>query len=294
MNRWILVILLFDFELVHVPGVKHKGPDGLSRRRQGEGEELEGEDEAENWVDEVLGCGIWVAGFGSNGSVVQVLTTGEVRRSDEDVTIEKKGGEEGYEGYLAIQNEETRQKDRELEVTRKFLETLDIPEGLTERIKKAFLKNVSKFFTRGGKLWKKEHKGRHQQVVTTSQEHYRLLIEAHDRLGHKGFYATYRTLADRFWWPLISLDIRWLIKTCHQCQIQSFENVVIPPTVQTPAPLFRKAYIDSMHMPISYGRKYIVQACCSLTGWPEWRALTRETGRTLGTFIFEEILCRWG
>jgi hypothetical protein len=49
-----------------------------------------------------------------------------------------------------------------------------------------------------------------------------------------------------------------------------------------------------MHMPPSHGFKYIVQARCSLTGWPEWRALTRETGRTLGSFIFEEILCRWG
>jgi hypothetical protein len=38
----------------------------------------------------------------------------------------------------------------------------------------------------------------------------------------------------------------------------------------------------------------IVQARCSLTAWPEWRALRMETGRTIGAFIFEEILCRWG
>ncbi|KAH7920041.1 hypothetical protein BV22DRAFT_987628, partial [Leucogyrophana mollusca] len=31
MNRWIIGILMFHFELVHVPGVNH-GPDGLSRR----------------------------------------------------------------------------------------------------------------------------------------------------------------------------------------------------------------------------------------------------------------------
>jgi hypothetical protein len=49
-----------------------------------------------------------------------------------------------------------------------------------------------------------------------------------------------------------------------------------------------------MHLPLLYGHKYIVQAHCSLTGWPEWRALTRETGHTIGSFIFEEILCRWG
>jgi len=48
-----------------------------------------------------------------------------------------------------------------------------------------------------------------------------------------------------------------------------------------------------MHMPPSQGYKYIVQARDLLTGWLEWRALTRETGRTLGQFIFEELLCWW-
>jgi RNase H-like domain found in reverse transcriptase len=33
MNRWIAGILLFNFDLVHVPGKDHAGPDGLSRRR---------------------------------------------------------------------------------------------------------------------------------------------------------------------------------------------------------------------------------------------------------------------
>ncbi|EKM81912.1 hypothetical protein AGABI1DRAFT_90243 [Agaricus bisporus var. burnettii JB137-S8] len=31
MNRWIAAILMFDFKLKHVPGVNHKGLDGLSR-----------------------------------------------------------------------------------------------------------------------------------------------------------------------------------------------------------------------------------------------------------------------
>jgi hypothetical protein len=49
-----------------------------------------------------------------------------------------------------------------------------------------------------------------------------------------------------------------------------------------------------MFMPHASGFRYIVQACCSLTVWPEWHALHVETGRTLGSFIFEDILCRWG
>ena len=47
-------------------------------------------------------------------------------------------------------------------------------------------------------------------------------------------------------------------------------------------------------MPLVQGYRYIVQAQCSLIAWPEWRKLKKENGRTLGSFIFEEILCRWG
>ena len=49
-----------------------------------------------------------------------------------------------------------------------------------------------------------------------------------------------------------------------------------------------------MLMPPAAGFRYIVQARCLLTAWPEWRTLHTETGRTLGAFIFEDILCRWG
>ena len=50
-NRWIQGILLFDFELIHVPADKHKGPDALSRRELGEDEEMEEEDDS--WLDEI-------------------------------------------------------------------------------------------------------------------------------------------------------------------------------------------------------------------------------------------------
>jgi hypothetical protein len=59
-------------------------------------------------------------------------------------------------------------------------------------------------------------------------------------------------------------------------------------------PLFHKVYIDTMFMLPIGGYRYIVQARCSLTAWPEWRTLCTETGQTIGAFIFEEILCRWG
>ena len=118
--------------------------------------------------------------------------------------------------------------------------------------------------------------------------------EAHNKLRHKEFYSTLRALLDRFWWPSLTDDVRWYIKCCHECQIRQTTKVRIPPTVTTPAPLFRKVYIDTMFMPHIGGFRYIVQAWCSLTAWPKWHALRTETGHTLGMFLFKEIVCRWG
>jgi hypothetical protein len=57
-------------------------------------------------------------------------------------------------------------------------------------------------------------------------------------------------------------------------------NFLIPPIVSTPAPIFAKAYIDTMHMPPSGSFKYIVQARCSLSYYPEFIMLEAETAKT--------------
>jgi hypothetical protein len=49
-----------------------------------------------------------------------------------------------------------------------------------------------------------------------------------------------------------------------------------------------------MHMLLSGVYKYIVQACCLLSYYPEFRMLRAEISRMLGDWIYEDILCRWG
>ena len=49
-----------------------------------------------------------------------------------------------------------------------------------------------------------------------------------------------------------------------------------------------------MFMPKSNGYRYIIHARCSLSSYPEWRMLRHENGRTIGSFVFKDILCRWG
>lgn len=89
-------------------------------------------------------------------------------------------------------------------------------------------------------------------------------------------------------------DIAWFIRTCHLCQLRKTQQVMIPPVVAVPAPLFAKVYVDTMHLTPSAGYKYIVQARCSLSHWPEWEMLRKETAKSIATFILHNIIYRWG
>jgi hypothetical protein len=89
-------------------------------------------------------------------------------------------------------------------------------------------------------------------------------------------------------------DLVWFICTCHICQIQQTMKVLIPPVVATPASLFSKIYVDTMHMPALGGFKYIVQGCCSLVQYLEFHMLREEKKVSIVNWLYQDIMCRWG
>ena len=275
-NRWIAAILLFDFKLVHIPADKHHGPDGLSRREPVEGEEEE--DDPEDWIDQTLSLGLWVLSWLESPQFAQVLSltpSGSNSTSDDPVEF-------------PITDKALRAEE-DLARVERYLYSLRLPSGLDDKASTKLLRTAARFFLLNGRLWRKQHLGQHQLYISPPQRH-TLVRDAHDNLGHKGFYSTRRTILDRFWWPSLEHDVKWYIDTCHQCQIRQTTKIRIPPTVAVPAPLFRKAYIDTMFMPPASGFRYIIAS----PAWPEWHALRSETGHTLGSFIFDDILSRWG
>lgn len=148
-------------------------------------------------------------------------------------------------------------KDDELKRVAKFLVDPTQREGMNTKELKVLIRKASGFFVVDGRLWKRD--------------------QVHDELGHKGIFTTRTRILERFWWPYFDDDVRWYLKT-----------------VPTPLSLFRKVYIDTMLMPRSNGFRYIVHGRCSLSSYPEWRMLRHENSCTLGSFVFEDILCRWG
>jgi hypothetical protein len=126
------------------------------------------------------------------------------------------------------------------------------------------------------------------------EKRYELLKEVHNILGHKKIYTMRMQLLEHFWWLFLDQDVKWFIQTCYQCQVcqMCYHHILL--TVATPTSLFCKAHVDTMYMPRTLEYRYIVQALCSLSSYPEHWKLRKENGSMISVFIFEEILCRWG
>jgi Integrase zinc binding domain len=107
------------------------------------------------------------------------------------------------------------------------------------------------FIVFSNQLWCKNPQGQHKMVVPND-------------VGHHRVYATNALLSECYWWPNMSTDIKWYIQTCYICQIQNTQQLLIPPVIAMPVPLFSKVYMDTMYMPTSAGYRYITQGCCSL------------------------------
>src|SRR5271156_331349 len=294
-NRWIMSILMFHFTLVHVPGICH-GPDGLSRRRPQPGDEPEPEDDFEDWIDEVNGFMHIINRHPAD--LDKLIPTPPItiflNESAPEESPEPEAQQEENSAYdIVPRSPRAVQADERIVEVQRWLETLERPHNMNDTTYKTFIRYCTEFFVKGDRLWRKEAQGRHKMVIPPGRRLF-LIHTAHNDVGHHGFFATNALLAQRYWWPHMADDITWFIRTCHICQTRQTRQNLIPPTVAMPAPLFSKVYMDTMHMPSSSGYKYIVQGRCSLIYWPEWSMLARETGKSLGRWILQDLIYRWG
>lgn len=299
-NRWILGILMFHFTLVHVPGTHH-GPDGLSRRRPQPGDEEEDEDDFEDWIDQVNGflhllnpLPFQIDSISTAPPITTYITDEARADSVEPEDSSQRTDTDIQTPYSVVPRSDTaKATDEKLIKVRTWLETLERPLGMTDSEYKTFMRYCTEFFLADQRLWRKDNKGHHKVVVSPERRLF-LISSAHNDVGHHGFYATNALLSERYWWPAMAQDISWFLLTCHICQLRKTQQISIPPIVAQPAPLFAKVYMDTMHLTPSGGFKYIVQARCSLTHWPEWEMLRKETAKTVAQFILKNLIYRWG
>ena len=144
------------------------------------------------------------------------------------------------------------------------------------------------------KLYRCAPDGKLKAVVEKTHQMY-IMQSLHDHLGYKGAFTMKKLISERFWWPEMERDVHWYVKMCYVCQQRQKTLVQIPPVVTHTPGLFQVVHVDVMHMIlVSNGCKYIVHGRCALSSWMESHPLRNENVRSIGQWLFEDIICQWG
>ena len=274
LNRWIRNILLYDFELVHVPGHKHKAPDALSRRRY-------------TAADEPLDFSSLEDSLDKDQPSYPVETPWLSPSSQQEPPA--------YESEpIKIGTAQCRDKEQELWDIMHFLETFKPPVTHSARDRQRFLGLASRHYLQGNHLYRRHHSGHDQRVLMTGAGRRKVLEELHDNRGHRGEWAVWEAIRIRFYWPGIRRDVTEHIRSCHVCQLRSTRKMHIPITVSRPVALFHKVYLDVMKMPEAQGKNWIVACRDDLSSVAEGRALASDNARALASFFIEQIIFRYG
>jgi hypothetical protein len=213
-NRWILSILTFHFTLIHVPGSMH-GPDGMSRRPWQPGDKPEPEDDFDDWIDNLYG---FMHMINDEAITTRPLSRISTYASDAiDITLPS--DENDSLTYTDVPRSiKAESDDKRLQLVRDWLSTLVRPSDLSDSDFAAFVRYAMAFFLQGNKIWRKDIHGRHK-LIAERDKRLAIIRAAHDDVAHKGFYATNALISLRFWWPHMSADIAWFVRTCRLCQL---------------------------------------------------------------------------
>ncbi len=290
-----------SFRTCACPRYTPRSQMAFSRRKPQPGDPPEPDNDFEDWIDQMNGF-MHIINPTTPAASVQpptlVFATSESpeplpNSNNPDPASETPSASSSIPYSIIPRSDAAHNADERTLKVQKWHETLKRPEDMSDADYATFIRYCTEFFISQDKLWRKDAHGRHKLVIPT---HRRLFIiaSAHNDVGHHGFYATNSLITERFWWPFMAFDISWFVRTCHICQLRRTQNVRIPPTVAIPAPLFAKVYIDTMHLPPSGGFKYIIQARCSLTHFPEFAMLKRETAKTVGKWLLNDLIFRYG
>ena len=155
------------------------------------------------------------------------------------------------------------------------------------------------FFLEDGLLWKENKKvgGLPVRVVGTKEQQKQIMMDFHESAwaGHRGTWATFMKIKQKYWWKGMYRDIAEFTGSCEKSQMYSGirHRDELHPTFSPTINL--KWMVDIVSMPTGIGqRKYLVLAREDLSNQVEGRALRKKTSATVCRFLLEEVFCRYG
>ncbi|KAL3686530.1 hypothetical protein R1sor_009104 [Riccia sorocarpa] len=135
------------------------------------------------------------------------------------------------------------------------------------------------------------------RVIDDQETKLQLLKECHESLwaGHRGVWATYMKLKERYWWRGLYQNVVNFVSSCLHCQFYSkirHRDGLVP----TFPPIMHFQWVVDLVMmpPGMWGMKYFVLAREDLSNYVEGRALRSKTPKGICRFILEDIVCSYG
>ena len=113
--------------------------------------------------------------------------------------------------------------------------------------------------------------------------------------GHRGIWATYNKIKERYWWKGLYKDVEDFVASCVDCQLQSKVRYRDELNSTYPLAIYFQWVIDLFAMPLGlWGMKYLVLAREELSNFVEGRALRTKSTKGVCRFILEDIFNRYG
>ena len=291
-NRWIQGIKQFDFELVHVPAHKHKGPDALSRRPFTQ-QDYSGESDPEEWVDEIA---LFAQLHPSKTPSDPVTRPQDIPFPPMDDTLfmdfldtDMNHAIASWAGKINLQAMED-----ELSQILRYLVTHEEPKLDHKRDLARFKQKAEQFYLQGIHMNRRKTGSPPQVVIFNKKRRREILWEMHKGNAHHGVWAVAKQTTLRYYWPGIQDDIKRHIQSCHACQLRSTKKMHLPITMSHPPQLFSKVYLDVMHMPKARGKQWLVACRDDLSGVTECKALARDRAKAIAKFFYHRIILRYG
>jgi hypothetical protein len=198
--RWALILMEYDFKVVHRAGLVNMDADGLSRNPVPSQADAtgarwhveEGEDSLLGWHCSAFLCLLVMSGDTTREATVAMVDVDDGEESggakdifeDADVMKYLKDGEVKVTWF-------TKEKDRILQCTKRFV---------WERTHLLI-------------LWLDGTK----KVVPVPEERVKLIKHAHEDLGHFGVQRTYSLLQIHYWWWGMQQQVQAMVARCVVC-----------------------------------------------------------------------------
>jgi hypothetical protein len=135
------------------------------------------------------------------------------------------------------------------------------------------------------------------RVIGDTETNNQILKEFHDTswAGHRGIWATYNKIKERYWWKGLYKDVEDFVASCIDCQLQSkirYRDELHP---TYPLAIHFQWVIELVAIPLGlWEMKYLVSATEELSNFVEGRALRTKSTEGVCRFILEDIFSRYG